>query len=596
LVESLVSQGYVIIGHNLKYDWGVLKVRGLTHYITPGKLTVADTMVMSYNRDSRPTGGLSLDALTGAKTDVVQAFVDAGLLETYITKERFWNIDWSNNKLALDLIANYCVDDLKATHKLYKRLSAWYNQEDNSKFRKALVDIAFPMIEPLAQLEINGLPIHQGKLESLVNQLQTDLDAKQSELNYLLPELQWDGSTYVPKIKEYKGGSHNNKKTNIAHYIDSDGRVVCSQPYLVYNHCPLTSYNSNAATGHTWWLLSQQCPDSLSIANVSKKTKKPKLGRQFLTKANIPESLPIAKVAKLVKFLSMAASIGKHVKEDARLHTSFNNCLTRTGRLSSSNPNLQQTPRAGKTGESYGSQFRALVTARPGYKILVADLDRIELVVAGWYLAIVCGDKSWQDLCNNPDPKTDPHQMNADRWGMSREAAKQTVFSLLYGATGQKIMADGNAKTVEEGQALIDSIYNAQPALLEVKQKVWAKLRKTGYVSNIFGAHVPYPDITCKVDWKREGAERESFNCQIQRTAGDILHKLVLESAPIVLAHNAALVNIIHDECIVECPEDKADLLQAALNEVWNNRWDFLKGSRVNGDWYIADTWLEAKR
>lgn len=597
-IEELLAHEYTLVAHNAKYDYGVLKTYGLKHYITPSSLSVACTQVMEYHRDSKPVGGLSLDALTGMKSDVVQAFVDAGLLDKTISTEAFWDLDWSNNRKALKLIEDYCVQDLKATHKLYKRQVSWYNQPDNHKFAKALIDIEFPMLEVLGALERNGMNIDQERLSNLHTKLSSELDALQTQLNqryYGLPKLQWVDDTYQPVVKEYKNGYNKNKR-NIAHYLDDQGVLACTDPYIVYDHCQLLPYNAAAATGHTWWLLNRECPEVFERAYTTKKGKL-KLDKHFLTKVadDIPEHLPLSAIGKLTKSLSMVETIQKHVREDGRIHCSFNNCQVKTGRLSTSMPNLQNFPRPDKKPESIGSQFRQLASATDDKVMMVADLDRIELVVTGWYLSVVCGDKSWQELCNSDDPGIDPHQMNADRWNMTRDAAKKTVFSLLYGCTGKKIMDDGNAKTVEEGEGVIASIYAAQPALLKIKQKVWAKLKKTGFITNIFGCHVPYPEINSRQDWKRQRAERESFNCQIQRTARDIMHMLVIESLPIIEIFGAKLVNIVHDECVVECPVHHAESLKRALNKKWQQRWDILKGSKVNGDWNIGATWYEAK-
>jgi len=582
-LEAKLESGWFLVAHNAKFDLGVLGCRGLKYTINPGAWSIGDTMVMAYHRDTQLVGNLSLDSLTGEKTDVLTACGWQG------KSQDFWEQDWTGTD-NIKHIEDYCVSDLKATWKLYKRQCAWYNQDDHAKYRKALLEIEFPMLSVLSHMEVVGMPVEQSKLASLRTQLQTDLDKHQAELNFLMPKLQWDGHTYVPVVKEYKKGEYKNAKTTIAYYLDNQGACVASAPYVIYNHCPLIPYNANAATGHTWWLLNSRHEGLLQKADISRKTNKPKLDSSFITKAGIPDNLPIAKVVKLNKALSMADSIAKSLQSDGRLHSSFNNCQTRTGRLSSSSPNFQNFPRA---SDDIGKQFRGLITATPGYAILVADLDKIELCVLGWYMAVVCGDNRLQASTN--DPALDAHQINADLWGMTRDAAKKTIFSLAYGATGKKIMDDGNAKSVEEGDAIIQGIYSAQPAMKEVKEKVWQKLRRTGIITNIFGAHVPYPDINSAQTWRREKAERESFNCQIQRTARDIMHKLAIESLPSILSYGAHLVNIVHDEAIVECPETTADFLRLELDSIWKERFDYLKGTRINGEWNKANTWLEAK-
>lgn len=593
-IQSQLEAGWYMIAHNGKFDYSALKVRGLKWTIEQGKLSVICTMVMAYFRESN-LPSFSLDSLTGMKTDVVQACVDKGLIE-HMSHPQFWETDWSDHTEVLSVIADYCVDDLKATHKLYKRLSAWYNTPDNQKFVSALAWLEFPMLEVLSELEVNGKYVDQQRLSSLSHKLHLELAAAEQKLSEsvgLLPTLKWNKvDAYEPFVKEYSKGQWKNKGA-IAYYMDANGAVCASEPYIAYDNCPLVPYNSAAATGHTWWLLSKTCPEVLTKAD------KTKGGRQSLNKDffkdvddSIPESLPIARVMKLKKYISKVDEIYKHIQVDGRIHTNFNNCLTRTGRLSSSNPNLQNMPNPDRDPE-FAPQFRQLFTAPTEDRvILVADLDRIEIVVLAWFLFSVLKDSGLLEVINSG---ADVHQANADRWNVGRHVAKTLIFLLVYGGSPQLIYKRGLAQTLAEAESMFAAVHEGQPTIQLLKNKVWSRAAKRGYITNPWNAHVPYPELNSKRKWEVAAGERMSFNCLIQRTARDIMHWLVIQSLPVIRQHGALLVNIVHDETIVECPKEFAEQLKADLNQLWLNRFDILPGIKVNGEWNIGGSWYEAK-
>lgn len=627
--RDLLDKGWTLVMHNAKFDYGVLQLHGLGHKIEKGKPSIVCTQVMEYHRDSDREGGFSLDALTGIKTDILAVCKEQDLIPEKMSKAEFWQTDWSNNPEVLALIEDYCVQDLRATVKLYKRTAAWYNLPENSKFTKALLDIEFPMLDPLTALERNGMPIDLDALDGLGNELSAELLELKERVNKLypvLPELQWNEETnaFIPVEKLYTKrsmankdkkltwglnsieqplmknrepevvGCYTNKATVVSHYMDREGCIKASDPYTIYDHCPLVPFNPAPATGHIWWLLTGINPELLSGAKINKKSKKPSINKEFISKLELPPELPLAKINIVTKALSMTETIRKNLKWDNRLHGNFNNCLTKTGRLSTSQPNLQNFPRADKDPNSIGSRFRKLVRASTSeYSILVADLDRIEVVVLAWFLYVSEKDDSLLKVC--ADPEADIHQANADNWGLTRDQAKKLLFSLIYGATEHKVLADGLADTLEGAKAIIDQVYSSQPSLLTLKERLWNKAEKLGYVTNPFGCHVLYPDLRSKQEWVRSKGQRESFNCLIQRTARDILHLLLIDSLPVIERFGALLVNVVHDEVIVECISSDAENLKEALNEVWQKRFDILKGARINGDWNIGNSWFEAK-
>lgn len=598
-IDTMLAQGYVMVCHNAKFDYSVLKTHGLNHTIRPGVLSVICTMQMAYFRDSN-LDSFSLDYLTGAKDDIIEKCAEAGVFEgsdKLPSKAAFWSTDWSGNELVLRIVSDYCIQDLRATVTLYRKLAAWYNS--NPEYIGALKDREFASIEFLSQLERYGAYVDQTKLSDLSQDLQRQLAEARGQLVaevYKLPKLKWRDNEYVPTETIYKRGEYKNsgsKSSTIGHYMDNDGRVCASNPYVVYSHCVLVDYNPAAATGHNWWLLNRYCPEVLERASATKKGK-PQLDKDYFKDIcdDLPEHITIAKILKLTKAIQKTEEIYANIKADGRIHCSFNSSQVRTGRLSSSHPNLANIQRSDDNPESIGSRFRALFSAPEGKRILVADLDRIEIVVLAWFLWKVLKDDNLRSIVNSG---LDVHQANADLWGVKRYIAKTLIFLLVYGGGALKIFRNGMAPSLEEAQALVDQVNEKQPTIEILKQKCWQRWTQSGFVTNPFKCHVPYPELASKQRWLRSSGERKSFNCLIQRTARDVYFILVIEILPILDKHGACLVNSIYDEVVVECPEETAEACVKDLNGIWQNRWNILEGIKINGDFFAGDDWYAAK-
>lgn len=615
-IQQLLDDGWAVFAHNAKFDFGALKCRGLSHTITPGKLSVGCTMVNEYIIDSSKPS-YSLDSLTGAKGDVIQSCVDAGLDVPSNVKD-FWNTDWSANESVLELIVKYCVQDLKATDRLYQSQLEWLNA--NPRFIAPLLWMEYPMLDVLSGIESHGAYINRDALFDLIADLGKELEAGKEILRERfpmgLPKLTWNDeeNEYQPVVTEYKEAGYCSPK-NIAYYInegvltsgalnskmtkDSKTKKL-RETYIVYSHCKLVPYNSAAATGHNWWLLSKEVPELLELADTTKKGK-PQLDKNFFEDIaeQIPDHLPIAKVIKMAKYLSMANGLLKHLGDDSRIHANFQNCKTRTTRLATSNPNLQNIARAHddkhpdyNTAKDWGRRFRSLFAAPTGKKVLVADLDRIEIVVLAWFLNQLMGDSGLLEVVNSG---LDVHQANADKWGISRPLAKTLIFLLVYGGTPHLIHKRGMTKTLKEAEEVFNTVNESQPSIAALKRRVWNIIRKRGYISNPFDAHGVYPELTSPRKYVVSAGERKSFNFLIQKTARDIITLLILESTEEIRSHGAHIVNIVHDEVMVEVDEELASVLECKLNAFWENRVDLLPGVRVNGTFKTGNNWMEAK-
>lgn len=209
-----------------------------------------------------------------------------------------------------------------------------------------------------------------------------------------------------------------------------------------------------------------------------------------------------------------------------------------------------------------------------------------------YYLWKLCKDDSLKHEFDKAD--ADPHTANAERWGLPRKIAKKAVFLLIYGGGAGLLSRRANISEADAKSAL-NTIHSEQPAIRKLMDKVVARCKEQGYIITLGGRHIHYPELRSKDKDAVARASRQCFNALIQGGARDVLHRLAIESYPVVQKYNGSFVNVVHDECITEFLCTDAEYARQELNLVWQNRWDLLPGVRVNGNWNIGSTWLEAK-
>jgi DNA polymerase-1 len=252
------------------------------------------------------------------------------------------------------------------------------------------------------------------------------------------------------------------------------------------------------------------------------------------------------------------------VKADGRIHTSFNQTIAQTGRLSSTNPNLQNIP----VRTEVGRQIRTAFVAPAGRVLVSADYSQIELRVA----AALSGDP---DMMETFRAGIDLHQKTAaELYGVpleqvskeQRYAAKTINFGVLYGMSAHGLSV-ATGMDVREAGAFINRYFEVRPKLREYIEKVKEFAHANQYVETYFGRRRACPEVNSTNFMVRSGAERMAVNVPIQGTAADI-YKLAMIEAARRLPTDCPLLLQIHDELIVEAPEDRADEVAALLREV----------------------------
>ena len=269
----------------------------------------------------------------------------------------------------------------------------------------------------------------------------------------------------------------------------------------------------------------------------------------------IPAIMDFRMLTKLKS--TYAEGLLKEIGEDGRVHTTFQNLVTATGRLSSTEPNLQNIP----VRTDLGSEIRKMFVPEPGCVLVDADYSQIELRV----LAHIADDKTMQKaFCD----RVDIHTATASQvFGvpveevtpLQRRHAKAVNFGIVYGISEFSLSEDIGVSRYEAREYIDNYLTNYSGVRAYMKQVV-SDARETGYTQTLYGRRRYVPELKSSNFNVRSGAERITLNTPIQGTAADII-KLAMIRVENALAEafpSAKLLLQVHDELIVECPEHQA--------------------------------------
>jgi len=249
-----------------------------------------------------------------------------------------------------------------------------------------------------------------------------------------------------------------------------------------------------------------------------------------------------------------------------RVHTSFNQTVTATGRLSSSNPNLQNIPI--RTPE--GQRIRAAFVPRPGWRFLAADYSQIDLRVLAHYsqdVALLAAFRSGQDVHNRTAAEifqVNPGFLTPEM----RRVAKTINFGIVYGMSAFGLAEQLNLSR-KEAATFIERYFTHYPGVKRYMAEIVGQARESGFVTTLFHRRRYLPDIASSNKMRREFAERTAINTPIQGTAADIIKLAMLEVARRLEAADLEAVMLlqIHDELVVELPPDEEARVAALVRE-----------------------------
>ena len=277
------------------------------------------------------------------------------------------------------------------------------------------------------------------------------------------------------------------------------------------------------------------------------------------------------------------------VGSDGRVHTTFNQAVAATGRLSSSDPNLQNIPIRTQTGR----EIRKAFIADEGWLLLSADYSQVELRI----LAHISQDES---LIETFRSGADIHRATAS--GMfnippealtaeQRRAAKVINFGVLYGMSAFRLSNELNIST-GEAKAWIDAYFARYPKIQEYLDRTLEEARTTGKVTTLFGRVRYIPEIHNRSFTVRGNAERMATNAPIQGTAADLL-KMAMIALDKRLGDRARMLLTVHDEIVIEVPEANAADVAGIVKETMERIYPLAVPLAVDAHW--GRSWYDAK-
>jgi len=280
--------------------------------------------------------------------------------------------------------------------------------------------------------------------------------------------------------------------------------------------------------------------------------------------------------------------------ETGRVHTTFNQAVAATGRLSSSEPNLQNIP----IRTELGREIRKAFVAAPQHRLISADYSQIELRVlahlskdAGLIEAFTRGE----DIHDRTARNVFGSDSTLDRYELRRRA-KIINYALLYGKTAFTLAKDIGVPQ-QTAQAFIDAYFNGFPGVRQFIDETLERARSTGRVTTLAGRRRLVPEITSRNGQVRAAAERIAVNMPIQGTAADILKQAMLdihaalESPPYRGA--ARMILTVHDELVFEVRSERADEIAELVRQHMEGAADLVVPLTV--DVGIGSNWMEAK-
>ena len=305
-----------------------------------------------------------------------------------------------------------------------------------------------------------------------------------------------------------------------------------------------------------------------------------------------PIILDILDYRMLTKLKSTYADgLIKVISPDGRIHTNFKMTVTATGRLSSTEPNLQNIP----VRKELGSEIRKMFVAAPGCVLVDADYSQIELRL----LAHISGDETMKNAFLTGE---DIHAVTASQvFGIpldevtpqQRSHAKAVNFGIVYGISAFSLAQDIGVRPAE-AKAYIDAYLEKYHGVREYMERVISEAKANGYVETLFGRRRPLPELKSSNFNTRSFGERVARNMPIQGTAADIMKLAMVNAHRRIQAEGlrSRLILQVHDELIAECPEDEAEHVKALLEEEMSGAVQLDVPLTANAK--IGHTWAEA--
>jgi DNA polymerase-1 len=413
-------------------------------------------------------------------------------------------------EVSIDEAAPYAAEDAALSHELKELLFAKLSEND---LEKLYFEIEMPLIRVLSDMEEAGVKVDAPLLHSLSKELEIEIESLSRRIFFLAgEEFNINSPKQLSKVLFQSLGLSPTKRTK-------------------------TGFSTNM--------------DVLEELAAEHELPREVLNYRSLTKLKTTyiDVLPV-----LVN------------PESGRVHTSFNQTVAATGRLSSSDPNLQNIPVRGE----WGKRIRAAFIAERDNLLLSADYSQVELRI----LAHISGDEGLIEAFRTG---IDIHSRTASElFGVSmegvtpdmRRTAKVVNFGVIYGISAFGLAEALNMER-KEAERYINQYFERHPGVRSYSEKVLAEAKGKGYVTTLFGRKRPIPELGSQNRNTRMQGERLAVNSPIQGTAADIIKIAMIRISERLAGESrrARMILQVHDELLFELPEGELEVVQRAVRE-----------------------------
>ena len=512
------------VGQNLKYDIMVLKRMGIE--VRGEKI---DTMLLHYLIDSESRHNMDFlaERYLNYRPIAIETLIGKG------TKQLTMDI------VGVERVAEYAAEDADITLRLKEVLYAEVEKRGMMELYKRIEE---PMIEVLADMELEGVTVNREALNSYAVELRQLLERLENEV-----------------------------------------RVLADEPTL--------NINSSRQLGEVLFA-------KLRIASKPKMTKTKQFSTEEEYLQTFAHDFPI--VSKILEYRGVKKLLSTYVEalpelinpETGRIHTSYNQAVTATGRLSSTNPNLQNIPIRDDLGKPIRAAFIASDTE---HTLIAADYSQIELRLMAHLSsdsALVEAFRSGEDIHSATAARL-YHKTTDEVTSSERRSAKTANFGIIYG-----ISAFGLAQRLDisnrEAKELITNYFDTYPGVKLYMDNVVAKAANDGYVETMFSRRRQLPDIVSSNRTVRGLAERNAINAPIQGSAADIMKLAMVEIARRFKHEGirSKMIMQVHDEVVIDTLLSELDAVKRIVKEAMESvaKLSIPLIAEVNS----ANNWLDA--
>ncbi len=441
------------------------------------------------------------------------------------------------DELPVDDVTVYACEDADITLRLYNVLQ---NQLEEDGLGEIAEKIEFPLIPVLAHMELRGIELDLNKLKQFSKELDKEL------------------KEYREKIYEKAGEEFNiNSSQQLSH--------------ILFEKMDLPP-GKKTKTG-------QYSTSEDVLSKLADEYEMPGLILDYRSLKKL-QSTYVDALPKLVN------------EETGRIHTQFNQSIAATGRLSSSNPNLQNIPIRTKKGR----KIREAFVADEGFQLLSADYSQVELRIIASIAedeAMISAFESGEDIHSRTAKEIFGLEAMDQVNDSHRRKAKEVNYGIPYGVSAYGL-ANRLGISNEEGKELIDQYFERFPGISRYINETRNFAKENGYVKTLLGRRRYIPNINAR-NWNmRAFAERTAINMPIQGTAADIIKIAMIDIENYLEENNfdTRMLLQVHDELIFEISREEIEQVQPVIRERMEKAYELKVPLEV--DMGVADNWLEA--